>query len=151
MPRVKNAGHELEATRLHAHEVEHVVRDREQVLAAPLDRLHELALIWAEPGRKEHARESDHSVEGRADLVVHHGYDVVLGRGVRDEPRVLDAGLALQREIVEEEIHGDRETDCRDLRIRVLRDCDARRLVPDGRRGHDRKDVFHPGGAARQA
>ena len=60
-------------------EVEDVVDDRQQRVAAGADDLGELALLGAELGVEQQAAHADDAVHGRADLVAHGGQEGALG------------------------------------------------------------------------
>ena len=62
---------QLERSALERREVEHGLHHRCQALARDAQRLHVLALLLVELGLLEHARDADHAVEGRPQLVVH--------------------------------------------------------------------------------
>ena len=95
---------EVEVDRLQLHaagldfgEIEDVVDDREQRLAALGEREREVALLSVERRGKEEIRHADHAVHGRADLVAHVGEEGALGaiRGLRGVLRSLECELDL--------------------------------------------------------
>src|SRR3989442_8267782 len=85
LQRFLDAGHEierrlleLELSRLDLREVEDLVDDRQQVLAAHPDRLGHLALLLVEAGVGHEVRHADDRVHRRPDLMAHVGQKVRL-------------------------------------------------------------------------
>ncbi len=89
---VERADLELEAAGVDLREVEDVVDDAEQRLAARADDLGELALARLQVGVEQQAAHPDHRVHRRADLVAHRRQERALG-GVR---LLGEAGLLLE-------------------------------------------------------
>ena len=86
---------ERELARLDLREVEDVVDDRQERLAAGSDGLGEVALLLVEPGLEQQARHADDAVHRRANLMAH----------VREERRLCarrgEGGVASCRQLLE--------------------------------------------------
>ena len=91
---------ELEPAGLDLGEVEDVVDDGQQRLAALADGLGGLALLGREGRIQQQARHADDAIHGRADLVAHHREELALGdvgllRGLLGHTQQLGLTLAL--------------------------------------------------------
>ena len=86
---------ELELSRFDLREVENVVDDGQEMVAAGPDRLRDLSLLVVERRVREQRRHADDGVHGRPDLVAHVGEELRLGLGGRLGHRfgVLELGL----------------------------------------------------------
>jgi hypothetical protein len=114
-------------------EVEDVVDDREQGLAAAPHRIGVLALLARERGVEEQARHPDDAVHRRADLVAHRGEELRLrlrGR-LRREQRLLQ--------------HVARVAELAVAALRVLERLVARRLDDEHEEQHEQRDAEQRG------
>jgi hypothetical protein len=112
-PERERLGLEVDLARLDLREVEDVVDDREQRVAARPDRLGEVALLRVELGLEQEPAHADDRVHRRPDLVAHRRQERALrlvralGRGLRflglpEQPRVLDRDRGLSGEADQE-------------------------------------------------
>ena len=89
-PQIERRDFQLEATGVDLREVEDVVDDPEQRLAAGADDLGELPLAGLQVGVEQQPAHADHGVHRRADLVAHGGEERPLGLvGLLCEPGLL--------------------------------------------------------------